>query len=677
MDQYRSSLTDQNPNPATADRSLPDSLAPFTADAGSGLPAVEIPLGSVPETGLNDAIERAERALIALQKEPGCWSFELEADCTIPAEYILMMHYMDEIDDALQARLARYIRHRQSAGDGWPLYPGGAFDISCSVKAYYALKLAGDSPEQAHMRRARQAILRQGGAARSNVFTRITLALFEQVPWRAVPFIPVEIMLLPRWFPFHLSKVSYWSRTVMVPLFILCSLKPSARNPHRIGIGELFSVPADRERNYFPVRSTLNRAFLLVDRVARLCEPLIPGRLRQRAIRKAEQWFTERLNGNGGLGAIFPAMVNAYEALTCLGYPADHPLRRTAKRALDELLVDNADEAYCQPCNSPVWDSALASLALQASGSPRALAASRAALDWLADRQLTDSPGDWRDKRPELPGGGWPFQFQNDYYPDLDDTAVVAWAMHQQDSRHYDSAVQRATNWIGGMQSSDGGFAAFDVDNTCYYLNAIPFADHGALLDPPTADVSARCASLLGSLQPLDSERRLALQRCIDYLRNQQEPDGSWFGRWGTNYIYGTWSVLTAFQLCGIPPQDPAVRRAVNWLLRKQREDGGWGEHNDSYEHPALAGRSDQSTAFQTAWAMLALMAAGEYIAPALQRGADYLLRSQQAQGLWRDDCFTAPGFPRVFYLKYHGYDKYFPLWALAVYRRHLDRARV
>lgn len=619
---------------------------------------------------LTAALGRAERALLALQQEEGCWSFELEADCTIPAEYILMMHFMDEIDTDLQAKLANYIRNRQSASDGWPLYTDGGFDMSCSVKAYYALKLAGDSPDDAHMVRARNAILKHGGAARSNVFTRITLALFQQVPWRATPFIPAEIMLLPRWFPFHISKVSYWSRTVMIPLLILCTLKPQARNPRNISISELFSVPADEERHYFRIDSTLNRLFLLLDRGAKLLEPLIPRGVRQHAIQKAEQWFTERLNGTGGLGAIFPAMVNAHEALACLGYSADHPYRRAARQALEELLVVEDNDAYCQPCNSPVWDTALATLALQECGN--SFTETDKALDWLQGKQLTDEPGDWREHCPDSAGGGWAFQYENSYYPDLDDTAVAAWAMHAQDHEKYQPAIQLATDWICCMQSRNGGFAAFDVDNTCYYLNAIPFADHGALLDPPTADVSARCATLLALQQDAGNRGyEQALKHCLTYLQDVQESDGSWFGRWGTNYIYGTWSVLVALEQAGISPDETAVVRAANWLKSKQHDDGGWGEHNDSYEDSRLAGGGYKSTAFQTAWAMLALLAAGEGNAPQLYRGAQYLLNTQGNDGLWHDNCFTAPGFPRVFYLRYHGYDKYFPLWALARYYHH------
>ena len=595
----------------------------------------------------------------------GHWLFELEADCTIPAEYIMMMHFLDEIDAALEAKLCGYLRCAQAEHGGWPLYHGGDFNLSCSVKAYYALKLAGDSPDAPHMVRARAAILQRGGAARVNVFTRIALALFGQLPWRGVPYIPVEIMLLPRWFPFHLDKVAYWSRTVMVPLFILCTRKPVAKNPRRVHIRELFTTPPEKERDYFRRKGFAAKVFLAADRLGRLIDPLISAGMRERATRAAEQWMLDRLNGEDGLGAIFPAMVNALEAMVILGYPESDPRRVTAKRALQKLLVVGPSTAYCQPCVSPVWDTALAALAMQEAGDGTSSDASIRALDWLQTRQLLDEPGDWRVSRPALAGGGWAFQFANGHYPDLDDTAVVAWAMHQaRDSQRYAESVRRALDWLVGMQSKDGGFAAFDADNTHYYLNKIPFADHGALLDPPTSDVTARVVTALARVRrPQDAA---ALERALAYLRKQQEPDGSWFGRWGTNYIYGTWSVLTAFAQAHIGADDPAVRRAIDWLKLKQNTDGGWGESNDSYALPA---KKTASTVYQSAWALLGLLAAGEVRCDAARRGAEFLIRAQQSDGLWSDLSFTAPGFPRVFYLRYHGYSAYFPLWALAAYR--------
>jgi squalene-hopene/tetraprenyl-beta-curcumene cyclase len=626
----------------------------------------------VEQSTLDRTIETARDALIQRQSAHGYWLFELEADCTIPAEYILMMHYLDELDPALEVKIAAYLRSHQAEHGGWPLYYGGELDISCSVKAYYALKLAGDSTEAPHMVRARAAILERGGTPRANVFTRIALALFGQVPWRGVPYIPVEIMLLPRWFPFHLDKVSYWSRTVMVPLFILCTYKPLAKNPRGVQIRELFTTPPEEERHYFRLPANgsklLARAFFLLDRCARLIDPLLPKAMRALATRRAETWVLERLNGEDGLGAIFPAMVNALEAMVFLGYPSDNPHRVTAKRALQKLLVVEGASAYCQPCVSPIWDTALAALAMQEEGSATATAAAVRALDWVKSKQLLDEPGDWRISRPDLPGGGWAFQFANGHYPDLDDTGVIVWAMHQSsDPSRYTESLSRALNWLVGMQSTNGGFAAFDVDNVHYNLNLIPFADHGALLDPPTSDVTARVVTALALVgRPED---KAALERAIAFLRKEQAADGSWFGRWGTNYIYGTWSVLTAFGRAGVGRNDETVRRGVDWFTAQQNADGGWGESNDTYARPPRAGEKTASNPYQSAWALLGLMAVGEFDSITVRSGIDYLLRTQQADGLWSDPTFTAPGFPRVFYLKYHGYCAYFPLWALSAYR--------
>jgi squalene-hopene/tetraprenyl-beta-curcumene cyclase len=623
---------------------------------------------------LDSAISQASAKLLKQQNEAGYWIFELEADCTIPAEYILMMHFMDEINLPLQAKIANFLRSQQCANGSYALYKGGGGDISCTIKVYYALKMAGDSSDAAPMLKARDWILAQGGAAKANVFTRIMLAMFEQLPWRGVPFIPVEIMLLPKWFPFHLDKISYWARTVMVPMCILCTYKVKACNPNKIGIPELFVTPPDKERNYFAhVKTPLGKAILTVERLVRRLEPLIPGFVRRKATSKARDWFMERLNGYDGLGAIFTAMVNAYEAMDYLGVPADNEQRRIAKAAIDRLLVIKDDMAYCQPCVSPIWDTGLAMLALQEVNryecKPHTQQALKSALQWLAAKQLRDEPGDWQAQRPNLPGGGWAFQFNNSYYPDVDDTAVVALALVQAEDQTFAENIERAGGWIAGMQSRNGGYGAFDVDNTCYYLNHIPFADHGALLDPPTADVSGRCIMFLAKLVNQHPEYRIVIDNCINYLRNEQEADGSWFGRWGTNYIYGTWSVLTGFDSAGVPKTDPSIRKAVVWLKSRQRLDGGWGEDNFSYHDNKINGINNISTGFHTAIALLALISAGEVDCPEAESGVNYLLKSQQAGGFWKDDNFNAPGFPKVFYLKYHGYDKFFPLWALARYR--------
>jgi squalene-hopene/tetraprenyl-beta-curcumene cyclase len=647
-----------------------------TLSTGTSGPALALPAGghaparpAIDASAVDAAVTRAAEDLVQQQDAAGCWRFDLEADASITAEYILMMHFMDEIVPPLEAKLATFLRRTQTAHGGWGLFPGGALDLSCSVKVYFALKLAGDDPDAAHMRVARTAILAHGGAARANVFTRITLALFEQIPWRGVPFLPVEIVLLPRWFPIHLHKVSYWSRTVMVPLAILCSLKEQARNPRRVDIRELFVVPPHEERDYFPARSTLNRAFNTLDALGRAGERKLPATRRRAALLRAARWFIARLNGTDGLGGIFPAMVNAYEALAALGYGPDHPYRVQARAALERLLVIGDDGAWCQPCVSPVWDTALAVLALQEAAAGEPCRPADRALEWLVARQLRDGePGDWRAARPDVRGGGWPFQFANPHYPDLDDTAAVIWAFTRAaDGERYAASRTSALDWIVGMQSRNGGFGAFDADNTFTYLNEIPFADHGALLDPPTSDVSGRCAlALARTARPRD---RAALARCLDFIRREQEPAGAWYGRWGTNYIYGTWSVLAALAQTARAEDAAPMAQAAAWLRSRQHDDGGWGESCDSYWDAGCVARHDPSTACQTAWAVLGLMDAGEVDSPEVQRGVAYLLRRQQADGGWDDPWFNAPGFPRVFFLKYHGYAKYFPLWALARYR--------
>ena len=617
---------------------------------------------------LDRVIAEARAALGGLQAEDGHWCFEFEADCTISAEYILMQHYMDERDGPLEAKIAVYLRNKQADHGGWPLYYGGPFDLSASVKAYYALKLAGDNPELPHMRRAREAILAHGGAERANVFTRITLALFAQVPWRAVPFIPVEIMLLPRWFPFQIYKVASWSRTVMVPLFILCSLKARAKNPLQVHIRELFRRPPEQIADYFSHarQGIVANLFLSLDRFWRLMEDWIPQRIRCRAVKKAEAWFIARINGEDGLNGIFPAMVNAHEALELLGYSSDHVYRQQTGAALRKLVVERATDAYCQPCVSPVWDTCLALHALLEQDGEVSPAV-QSGIQWLKDRQIGAEPGDWREQRPNLAGGGWAFQYANPYYPDLDDTAAVGWALARAGRAEDRDSIERAADWLAGMQSSNGGFAAYDVDNTHYYLNEIPFADHKALLDPPTADVTGRVVAFLAYLaRPRDRD---ILRRAVAYLLREQESSGAWFGRWGTNYIYGTWSVLMALAELDDPSLKPAMERAAHWLRAVQQSDGGWGENNDSYGDPGLAGMGQASTAAQTAWACLGLMAAGDQDSPALHRGIAWLQMYQEEDGRWPDIFFNAPGFPKVFYLIYHGYSLYFPLWALARYR--------
>ncbi len=623
--------------------------------------------------GIGDAADGAGQALLECQQSDGHWVFELEADATIPSEYILLRHYRGEPRDAvLEQKIANYLRRIQGKHGGWPLYHDGDFDMSASVKAYFALKMIGDSPDVPHMKRAREAILARGGATRCNVFTRALLSLYGILSWPSVPEMPIEIMLLPRWFPFHLSKVSYWARTVLVPLLVLLALRPRARNPLGIRIDELFLQPPLSIGSAAKAphqRWTWFILFRALDAVLRPASKLFPKTLRRRSIDRAVGFVTERLNGDDGLGAIFPAMANATMMFDVLG---DSEKAAVARGSVEKLLVVGKNEAYCQPCVSPVWDTALTCHALLELGSNESRAAALRGLDWLLPRQLLNVVGDWGFRRPKVRPGGWAFQYANAHYPDLDDTAVVVMAMDRARrigaGARYDHAIERGVEWIKGMQSRNGGWAAFDVDNVYDYLNNIPFADHGALIDPPTEDVTARCVSMLAQLgETLDNSE--CLSRGIDYLRTTQRPDGSWYGRWGLNYIYGTWSSLCALNACGIDRRSAQIRKAVEWLLSIQNPDGGWGEDGTSYKLDYRGHEPALSTPSQTAWALLGLMAAGETNNPAVERGVRYLSKTQTQSGLWDEERFTATGFPRVFYLRYHGYRKFFPLWALARYR--------
>ncbi len=630
----------------------------------------------VAREALTHSVDKASDALLKLQQPDGHWVFELEADATIPAEYVLLRHHLGEpVDAELERKIAVYLHRIQGKHHGWPLVHDGDFDMSASVKAYFALKMIGDSPDDDHMRRAREAILARGGAERSNVFTRILLSLYGVTTWRSAPVMPVEIMLLPRWFPFHMSKISYWARTVIAPLLVLGALKPKARNPKGVTIDELFLQPPKTVGGVKKAPHQKWSWFLFfrgVDIALRATEPLFPKATRKRAIEAAVAFVKERLNGEDGLGAIYPAMANSVMMYDVLGYPEDHPDRAIARLSIEKLLVVKDDEAYCQPCVSPVWDTALTAHTMLEAGSDRAKTAAEAGLNWLIPRQVLDVKGDWAEERPDVRPGGWAFQYNNAHYPDVDDTAVVAMAMDRaqtNSSKHnFDKSLTRAREWILGLQSKNGGWGAFDADNNYSYLNNIPFSDHGALLDPPTEDVTARCISMLAQM-PRDAEGDRAIEAGIEYLRKTQLPDGSWYGRWGLNYIYGTWSSLCALNAVGLDDKSDMVRKAADWLLKVQNADGGWGEDATSYKLEYQGYEPAPSTASQTAWALLGLMAAGQVDHPQVQRGIRYLMDNQSSDGLWEEDRFTATGFPRVFYLRYHGYRKFFPLWALARYR--------
>ena len=620
---------------------------------------------------LDALVDAAAWDFKAQQRADGEWLYELEPDATMSAEYVLLKHFLGDLGDdypEIEARIARYLRRTQAADGGWPLFHDAEPNVSASVKAYWTLKMAGDDPEAPHMRRARDCILALGGAECCNVFTRITMALFGQVPWRAVPVMPLQIMLLPEWFPFHLSKVSYWSRTVMVPLLILQHLKAEARNPRGVTIEELFCTPPESASYVMNASGTkLGAVFTGLDRVLHATLPLWQGIRSKRSLELALTFVTERLNGEDGLGGILPAMANAVMAFKVLGYADDHPEVVAAKKAVEGLLVHRPDgEVYCQPCLSPIWDTCLGAHALLEADEDPSGPTMQNAIDWLLEREITETKGDWAVRRPDLAPSGWAFQYRNAHYPDVDDTAVVVMALDRSGDPRCRDAIKRASEWVIGMQSSDGGWGAFEPENTHFHLNYIPFADHGALLDPPTVDVTARC---LGMLLQLGYERGYpAVDKAIAFIKRHQETDGSWYGRWGVNHIYGTWSALSALNAAGEDLEAPYIRKAVNWLLERQRDDGGWGEDCASYWQQRR-NEVRSSTPSQTAWALLGLMAAGEVENDAVRRGVDHLAAAPRNAKRWEEDLWTGIGFPRVFYLKYHGYAAYFPLWALARYR--------
>jgi squalene-hopene/tetraprenyl-beta-curcumene cyclase len=628
-------------------------------------------------TSLNEAIARAQANLLACQAVDGHWVGELEADATITSEYLLLRRLLDRAHAAHERRAVRFLRRRQLPDGGWSLFEAGPPNLSATIKVYFAMKLAGVPVDDPAMTRARERILALGGPVKANVFTKIQLALFGEYDWNGVPTMPVEIMLLPRpFFLFNIYEISYWSRTVIVPLLILLDRKPVKWLPAHQGLDELWPVPRERASLRFPRlpdpfswKGLFWKSFFIgVDDGLKIWERFSPRPLRRRAIEAARLWLEERLAVPGGLGGIYPAIANSALALRTLGYPEDHPLVLGPLKEIEALAVDGEDEVRYQPCLSPVWDTGLAINALIESDLDPAHPALQRAGEWLLDRQVLVA-GDWQVKRPHVQPGGWAFQYYNDFYPDVDDSAVVLMALDKirgLDPDRNRLAKERGLGWVLGMQGQDGGWASFDADNNRLYLNNIPFADHGALLDPSTEDLTGRGLEMLGTFgYTADFE---PARRAIQFARRTQCHDGSWYGRWGVNYIYGTWSVLRGLRAIGADVRQDWIQRAVAWLQRRQNADGGWGETCESYDHPERAGQGI-STPSQTAWAVLGLLAAGAS-GPAAERGVQYLIRTQQPGGGWEDSLWNGTGFPRVFFLKYHYYARYFPLWALGAYRR-------
>ena len=616
---------------------------------------------------LQSAIGRAQQHLLELQAPKGYWIGELVVDSTLCSDFVAFMHWADEVEPDLEAKCISHILDSQLPDGGWNIYPEGPSELNATVKAYFALKLAGYSAEDPRLVRARQRTLALGGIEKTNTYARLYLALLGQVPWDAVPTIPVEFLIVPRWSPIHFYAVSSWTRSMVVPLAIINHYKSTKTLPPEKGIQELYVQPNERPRLQ---ASGLKKLFLLLDWVFKQCENrgLMP--FRRYALQEAERWMIERIgDGNDGLAAIFPAMLNSIIALRCLGYATDHPLYRKAEADFRALFVDDENGFRIQPCFSPVWDTAITSLVLVRSGFSIREEPLRRAADWLADQEIRIA-GDWAVRNPKPEPSGWCFEFNNPYNPDTDDTTMVLLALRTagyvpRDPLLYD----RGLRWLLSFQCRDGGWAAFDKDITNPLLEAVPFADHNAILDPTCANITARVLEVLASFD--FPTTHTVVSRAIRYLRRRQEPDGSWYGRWGVNYVYGTWQVLKGLNAIGVDLNQRWIQRGREWLERHQNADGGWGEGCGSYDHPSLRGRG-KSTPSQTAWALMGLLSFPDCNRDSIRRGVDFLLRNQNADGSWDEHLITGTGFPRVFYLKYDMYRNNWPLLALALYERRL-----
>ncbi len=626
-----------------------------------------------PNALLVEAIASSREVLLDAQSPGGYWVGELEGGTILEAEYLLMMAHLGLEADPVCLKLGQFLRDQAIPSGGWSIYPGGPLDVSASVESYCALKMIGTPADDPILARSRVAIRKAGGLRACNSFTRFNLALLGQVSYEECPEIPPELALLPRRLSF-LNNVSSWTRTIVVPLSIISALKPTRSIPPERGIAEL-DVPPDPYQPAAQRSWGWTRMFLGLDRLLKGISRRVPRSWREPGLRAAEQWIRTHLKGSDGLGAIFPPMIYTVVALRALGYSADSAEVNWAMDRLADLMIDDGDTLRIQPCVSPVWDTAISMIALADARLPDFHPALLRGVRWLLDREVR-TPGDWQAKRPGVEPGGWHFQFRNAFYPDVDDTAMVLLAIHRTalaDDPAVLAATRRGVAWLLAMQNRDGGWAAFDADVDNEVWTRVPFADHNAMLDPSCADISARVLELLGQLgHAIDHP---AVVRGLDYLWKTQEPEGCWYGRWGVNYIYGTWQVLLGLRAVGHPMDDPRARRAADWLESVQQGDGSWGESCRSYDDPSWMGQGE-STASQTAWAVLGLIAAGRAFGDAVRRGIDFLTDTQQGDGTWEETAFTGTGFPRVFYLKYHLYRLTFPLMALTRYRAAIGKVQ-
>jgi squalene-hopene/tetraprenyl-beta-curcumene cyclase len=620
------------------------------------------------------AMDRGRTGLIARQNPDGHWVGELEGDTILESEFILLLAFLGKHDDPRVKRAANYLRTKQLSVGGWPNYPGGPAEVSVSVKAYFALKIAGDSATEPHMVRAAEVIRNLGGAEATNSFTRFYLALLGQLPYAACPSVPVELMLLPRWFFFNIYAMSAWSRTIFVPLSVVDAFKPVTRLPESMHIRELFLDPPETPR--WPAKPTKKwfswtNFFLGIDWILKKLEQFRLTPFRQFAARKAVAWMQERCQESDGLGAIFPPIIYHAVVLKCLGASDDDPEMRWVLKQLDDLGIEEGEALRLQPCLSPVWDTALSLIGLADTGQRGDSEETVSAVSWLLNKEVRQS-GDWAKTVRGVEPGGWFFEYRNAPYPDIDDTAMVLIALARAGHATRtiaQPAIHRALNWLAAMQNSDGGWAAFDRNINNEILTKVPFADHNAMLDPSCPDITARVLEALSHYGYRVGQKPVDV--AVRFILAHQEESGAWFGRWGVNYIYGTWQVLVGLAAIGFDMNAMVVRRAVRWLKESQNADGGWGECCRSYDEPELAGRGE-STASQTAWVLLGLIAAGEIESPEVRVGVEYLVGTQNIDGGWSEEPFTGTGFPRVFYLKYHMYPVYFPLMALSRYSQRI-----
>jgi squalene-hopene/tetraprenyl-beta-curcumene cyclase len=620
---------------------------------------------------ISQAIAKAQENLLRQQKPDGHWVGELLVDSTLCSDYVLFMHWLGEVDHTVQERCVRHILKRQLRDGGWNIFYGGPSEINASVKAYFALKLAGHSPDLPFMREARANIMRQGGIPGMNTFSKLYLALLGQFPWQYLPTIPVEMILLPRWAPFHIYKMSSWSRAMLIPLAIINHFKPTRELPGMKQLHELYPLGTEHKDFRLPRSQRFwawRNLFLRVDDFLKFIHPLGFRPMRQRALEEAERWMIERIGeGSDGLATVFPAMLNCMIALRALGYSTSDPIYEKAAKDFAGLFVDDPEDFRIQPCLSPVWDTAINVIALGESGLPAEHPALQKAADWLFKKEVRIR-GDWTVNNPHPEASGWAFEYNNVYYPDTDDTAMVLMALRlvrPEDRGKLAQLFERALKWQLSFQCRDGGWAAFDKDVTTPWLEDMPFADHNAILDPTCSDLTARTLELFGYIG--FNRRAKCVRHAIQYLVQTQDDDGSWYGRWGVNYIYGTWQVLRGLRAIGENMSQDWILRGRDWLESCQNEDGGWGETCATYENPARKGQGD-STASQTAWAVMGLCACGDLDRPSVQRGLRYLLAKQQHDGSWEEPQITGTGFPGVFYLKYDMYRQNFPLLALATY---------